>query len=120
MYTRISWVKWWLLGIVTFGIYNLIMWHKMTKNLNQMSEAVGEKKIMGFIPQLLLGFVTCGIVSIIWIIKFFAKLSKLNAAKNAGLAPANGFVMFLISLVPIYSFVWLAGANNKLADVYEN
>ena len=119
MYKRISGVKFWLLNAITFGIYGIVIWARMSKQQNKMAEEIGEKTIMGYIPALLLGCITFGIVSFIWIIKFFIQASKLNAAKNAGIAPANGFVMFIMSFIPIYSFFWVANAHNKLCDAYE-
>ena len=115
---RVSAVKWLLLPYVTFGIYPLVVWVRMTKNYNNMARAAGQKTIMGYIPQLLLGCITFGIVPIVWIFKFFGLMSKLNKINNAGVTPANGFVMFLMSYIPIYSFFWMASAHNKLIDAH--
>lgn len=118
MYKRISGVKWFILNIVTCGIYTLIMWIRMTRTHNRMADTVNQKRIMRFIPQLLLGCITFGIVSIVWIFKFFGQMSRLNAEKNAGIVPRNAFLMFLMSCIPVYSFFWLANAHNKLVAAY--
>ena len=118
MYKRFSGAKWLILSIITCGLYNLIMWIRMTKQHNKMAESIGAKKIMGFIPQLLLGCITFGIVSFIWIIKFYCQISRLNVEKKAGIIPANAFLIFLMSIIPVYSYFWLASANNKLIDAY--
>ena len=120
MYKKVSGIKFWLLGYITFGIYPLVVWARMSKQQNKMAEAVGEKKIMGFVAAWFLGLITCSIVSIVWMFKFFGQMSKLNNAKEVGIVPGNAFVMFLMSCIPFYSFFWLAGAHNKLIAAYEN
>ena len=120
MYKRVSGVKFWLLGCITFGIYPLYIWHKMAKNLNKMAEKAGEKKIRGYIGAMLLGCITFCIYPIVWIFKFFGLASRLNQKANAGVSPAGAFVMFIMSCIPIYSFFWMANMNNKLVDAYEN
>ena len=119
MYSRISGAKFWLLGIVTFGIYPIVVWCKMVRNLNAMGSKVGERAIRGYIAAILLGCVTCGIYPIVWLFKFFGLASRLNARANAGVSPAGTFPMFLMSIIPIYSFFWMANMNNKLANAYE-
>lgn len=119
MYKRMSGVKFWLLSIITFGIYALVMWISMTKQHNRMAESIGEKKIMGFFPALLLGCITFGIVPFIWYFKFFGLMSRLNKAKKAGIVPSNFFVMMIMSWIPLYNFFWLAKAHNKLVAAYE-
>lgn len=119
MYKRISGVKFWLLGCVTFGIYPLVVWNNMGKNLNAMAEKVGEAPIRSYVSAFFLGFVTFGIYPIVWLFKFFGLASRLNEKANAGITPTGKFVMFLMGCIPIYSFFWLANMNNKLADVYE-
>lgn len=119
MYSRISGVKFWLLGIVTCGIYPIVMWCKMTNNLNAMAAKVGEAPIQGYIVAWLLGMITCGIYPIVWMFKFFGLASRLNEKANAGVAPSGTFVMFLMSWIPVYSFFWMANMNNSLVDAYE-
>ena len=117
-YKRVSGLLFLILSFCTFGIYPLCMWARMTKNMNKMAKTVDEKPIMRFLPAMLLGCITCGIYEIIWIFKFFALMAKLNAKKDAGVAPGVWILMFLMSCIPLYSFFWLAGANNKLVDAY--
>ena len=119
MYKRVSGVKFWLLGFITLGIYPLVIWCRITNNMNAMAQKVGEQTIMGYIGAMLLGCVTFGIFPIIWIFKFFGLATRLNAKANAGVTPANTFAKFLMSIIPIYSFFWMADMNNKLAIAYE-
>ena len=120
MYTRISGVRWWLLDLVTFHIYSYVLLHRITKNLNQMGEVVNEKKIMDFVPAFFLGYVTCHIFHYVWSCKFFILISHLNAKKDATITPANGFLICLLALVPVYRFFWMANVYNKLAYAFED
>ena len=120
MYRRVSGAKFWLLGYCTLGIYPLVVWHRMAKNLNRMAPTVGDDSIGGFIGAYLLGLVTFGIYPLIWMIRFFCLAARLNEKGNAGVAPANGFLMFLMSCIPVYSFFWMAKMNNELVDAYQN
>ena len=113
---RVSGVKFWLLGAFTFGIYSIVVWCRMAKNLNTIAEQTGETTICGYFPALLLGCVTCGVVPIVWLFKFFGLASRLNAKLSAGVAPTNPFLMFLMSCIPVYSFFWLATIHNELLD----
>ncbi len=120
MYKRVNWLAFWLLNYITCGIYGIVVWYQMTKDMNAMAEKVGEKTIMGFIPQLLIGCVTCGIYSIVWIFQFFALMGKLSDKYDAGVTPDGAFVKVIMSIIPIYSFYWLADSFNKLADKAED
>lgn len=114
---KFNWVKCLLLPCVTFGIYGLYMWIVMSKNSNKMAEACGEKKIIGFFPALLLGCVTCGIVPLVWSIKY--QMQQVAIAKANGIATKpvqNGFVLWLLMCVPIYSYIVLCGNYNANVD----
>lgn len=119
MYKRVSGAKFWLFGYITFGIYPLVIWCRITKNMNAMARKVGEKTIRGYIGAILLGCITFGIYPLVWLFKFFGLATRLNARVPAGVGPTSTFVKFLMSCIPIYSFFWMAGMNNKLADAYE-
>ena len=118
-YKRISGWKFLLLGYFTFGIYPLYVWYKMTQNMNDMAHQVNEKPILGFVPAFILGVCTLTIYTWVWFFKFFGLAARLNRKANAGIAPSNAFAMFLVSLIPYFSFFWMANMNNKLADAYE-
>lgn len=119
MLKRVSAIKFWLLGSITFGIYPIVVWCRMTNNLNKMAWKAGENQIRGYIGAMLLGCITFGIYPLVWVFKFFGLATRLNAKANAGVAPTGAFVMFLMSYIPIYSFFWMANMNNKLVAAYE-
>ena len=119
MYKRVNWLTFWLVGAVTCGIYALIVWNGMTRDMNDMADKVGENRITGFIPSIFLGIITCGIYSIVWLFKFYGLMGRLSNKYNACVMPENTFVKFLIAYVPVFSFYWLATSFNMLADAAE-
>lgn len=118
-FRRYNGVKWLILSIVTCGIYSIIVWVKMTNDHNKMAQALGGKKVMGFIPAILLGIITCDIYTIIWLVKFYSQFAFINKESGANVAPQNGFLMFLMSCIPVYSYIWMANTHNAIADSIE-
>ena len=117
---KYNWVKAWLLPCVTFGIYNFIVWIVMAKNSNKIAVASGEKKIMAWFPAMLLGCVTFGIVPLVWMIKFQAQQVAIAKANGAKISPvAVPFVLFLLTCVPVYSYIVLCGNYNNNVDAFE-
>ena len=113
-YKQFNWVAFWLLGVVTCGIYPLYVWYKMTQTNNEIAAKYGEKPIMNFLLSLLLGCVTCGIYSIIWIYKFMDLQVKIAEKSGVSVAPSNSpIVLLLLSFVPIYSFYVLCDNYNR-------
>lgn len=121
MFKRINWLVMWLVGVVTFGIYQIIAWYQMTKQQNEMAERIGEKKVLNYIVVFLLGLVTCGIVPLIWSLMFCKQQKMLAEAKGIDLFPtSNAFLLWLLTFVPIFKFYVLCTNHNKLCDVYED
>ncbi len=119
MFKRINWLVMWLVGAVTLGIYQIIAWYRMTAQQNEMAERIGEKKVLNFIVVLLLGVVTCGIVPLIWLFMFCKQQKMLAEAKGIDLFPtSNAFLLWLLTLVPIFKFYVLCDNHNKLCEVY--
>ena len=120
MLKRLSGAKFWLLGWITFGIYRIVAWCRMTNNLNAMAYQLGETPIRGYFGAMLLGCVTFGIYPLVWFFKFFGLATRLSEKTNAGITPCGTFGKFLMTWIPIYSFFWVAKMNNRLIDAYED
>ena len=118
---KFNWIKTWLLPWVTLGIYSLCMWYTMAKNSNAMAEKYGVKKIMSFIPAILLSAITCGIVGIIWTVLFFKQQSELAAASGSNLTPTSNVALLwlIFCFVPIYRHYVLCTNYNTLVDTCE-
>lgn len=54
-----------LLGIITFGIYDIWYLHCLTKDVNEVCREDG-KQTSGVLVYILLSFVTCGLYSVFW------------------------------------------------------
>ena len=74
-----NYVSYLLLSIITFGIYHIIFWNKISKEVNALCEGDGKKTIK-YIFALLLSIPTLGIFGIIWKCKLAERL-KNNASR---------------------------------------
>ena len=116
-YKQFNWITCWLLTAVTCGIYSFYMFGYMATANNNEAERLGCKKIMGFVPALLLGFITCGIFLIVWYYMFAAQQIEIAQKKNINVAPSdNAFVYTLLMFVPIYSYYVLCDNYNRVIN----
>ncbi len=68
-----------LFSVMTFGIYPIVFWHKVSKEVELLCEGDG-KKTMKYVFVWLLNFITFGIAGIVWRAKLAQRL-KDNAAR---------------------------------------
>ena len=114
---KFNWIVALVLNYVTCGIYSLYMWFVITKNSNKMAEQAGVKKIMGFIPSILLGCITFGIYTIIWMYKFEKLQVELAKANGTSSQPVESpIVLLILMIVPIYSFYVFCDNYNRNVD----
>lgn len=114
---KFNWILAFVLNFVTCGIYTLYLWIVMTKNSNKMAEAKGIKKIVGFIPVIFLTIITFGIFSIIWLYLFQKQQVAIAKAYGVQTAPTESpFLLFILMIVPIYSFYVLCDNYNRNVD----
>ena len=72
----------------------------------------GESFIIGLLTS-----ITCGIYTIIWTIKFMDQNVKLLHAQGKTAAPTETpALLWLITYVPIYSYIVVCDNHNKLVD----
>ena len=62
------------LGIITLEIYPIVVLSHVRKEVNELNENNGVKKQMPFILAYLLGFITCGIVPLVWATRMAGKI----------------------------------------------
>ena len=113
-----------LLGLITFGIYDLwCIWH-LTKDVNVLCEEYG-KKTTGVLTFVLLSIVTCGLYGIFWWYRIGDMLEE--AVRKRGLAPSvtGKFVMicmvlnyFVCSITGLIGIQKIFEAVNDLASDY--
>lgn len=68
--TNRGWLKFFLLNIVTFGIYGLICMMHVSQDINTVASAHDGKKTMNYILMCLLCVFTLGILPLVWFHKF--------------------------------------------------
>ena len=74
-----SFITLFILGILTLGIYPIVFWHKLSKEVNVLCEGDG-KKTMKYVFVWLLNIVTLGIFGLVWKCKLTNRL-KENASR---------------------------------------
>ncbi|MBO5897073.1 MAG: DUF4234 domain-containing protein [Clostridia bacterium] len=112
-----------VLSAITFGIYHIVFWNKLSKDVNVLCDGDGKKTMKyGFV--FLLNIVTVGIFGLIWRFKL-AKRFQANAPRYGlkfGESGANVLVcslflpivgLFITALVMVSNF-------NKLAKEYND
>lgn len=111
------------LGALTCGIYPIVFWHKLSKDVNVICDGDG-KKTMRYVFVWMLNFVTLGIFGIVWRAMLANRL-KTNAARYglkfsdsavftvllSVLLPGPG--LFITKIVLVKNFNQLAAAYNE-------
>lgn len=88
-----------LLSIFTLGIYHIVFWTKISKEVNLLCEGDG-KKTMKYVYVWLLNFVTLGIFGLVWKCKLANRL-KENAARYDLKFSESGALIVVYSTVGI-------------------
>lgn len=110
--------KFFLLSIITLGIYAIVFWHKLGKNVNSLCEGDG-KKTMKYGFAFFLSVITFGVYGIIWKVKLAERL-KVNAERYELMIPEGGTEIALFSTlglialgagIPISSFIIIKNYN---------
>ena len=94
----------------------------MAKNNNDIAAKLGIKdKRMCIILALLLGFVTCGIVPLVWMYRFARQQIAVANAKGVITVPTQSpIVLFLVYVfVPVYNFYAVCENYNRTVDAFE-
>ena len=99
-----------LLSIVTLGIYHIVFWTKLSKEVNVLCEGDG-KKTMKYVFVWLLNIVTLGIFGLVWKCKLANRLRNNAARYNLRFSESG-------ALVVVYSTVGfiLAGCGPLVAN----
>ena len=120
MFKRFNWLTLWLIGTVTAGIYHVIAMRRLTKQQNEMADRLGDDKVMGYIGVILLGFITCWIVPLVWTFRFCKQQAYLAQAKGVEtIGGGKPFLMWLFMLIPVLRSWVVCTNHNRLCDVYE-
>lgn len=118
-----SLLKFYFLGIFTLGIYDLVILSRISCEINLVAQKDG-KKTMHFLSMLILGFLTLGIVPIIWWHRLCKRMNRelgrrgiddSFGAKHFWLLAVLGGITFICPLIFVAKFL---RANNRLNRSY--
>lgn len=108
-----------LLSVLTLGIYHIVFWTKLSKDVNALCEGDG-KKTMKYVFCFLLNIVTVGIFGFIWKYKLAKRLQE-NAARYDLKFSESGALVVVLAIVfaffPVSQCV-LVKNFNKMAVAY--
>lgn len=110
-----------ILSVLTLGIYHIVFWTKLSKDVNALCEGDG-KKTMKYVFCWLLNIVTLGIFSFVWKYKLAKRLQN-NAARYDLRISESGALVVVLSIV--FAFFPVAQAVlvknfNALAKAYND
>ena len=98
-----SFTSYLILSVITLGIYPIVFWHKISKQVETLCEGDG-KKTMKFVFEWLLNFITFGIAGLVWRAKLAQRLKDNAARYNIRISESAGIVVVSDLLVPCVGF----------------
>ncbi len=91
------------LSVITFGIYPIIFWHKISTRVNILCEGDGQKT-MKFVFIWLLNHVTFGIAGLVWRAKLAQRLKNNAARYNLKFSESAAMIVLYDLLIPWVGF----------------
>ena len=82
-----------LFSVMTFGIYPIVFWNKVSKEVELLCEGDG-KKTMKYVFVWLLNFITFGIAGIVWRAKLAQRLKENAARYNLRFSESGALAAF--------------------------
>lgn len=110
-----------ILSVLTLGIYHIVFWTKLSKDVNALCEGDG-KKTMKYVFCWLLNIVTVGIFGFVWKYKLAKRLQD-NAARYDLRISESGALVVVLAIVfaffPVAQAVLIKNFN-ALARAYND
>lgn len=110
-----------ILSVLTLGIYHIVFWTKLSKDVNALCEGDG-KKTMKYVFCFLLNIVTVGIFGFVWKYKLAKRLQN-NAARYDLRISESGALVVVLAIVfaffPVAQAVLIKNFN-ALARAYND
>lgn len=108
-------------SIITLGIYTIVFWHKLAKDVNKLCEGDG-KKTMKYVPAWFLSIPTLSIFGLVWKYKLTERLND-NAERYNLKFSESGALTIVYSLtiigLPVAHFLMIKNFN-KMAKAYND
>lgn len=118
---RYSFLKYFLLALVTCGIFGVYYMYKWTEDTNRLSQGV-YKPSMNYILVILLGIVTCGIYPLVWTYQQGERLKTVGDRNGIQINESGVHHLLLTLLIPsvgmlISQYIFFNNTN-RLSSVY--
>lgn len=114
-----SLVAYYLFSILTLGIYAIVFWHKLAKDVDTLCEGDG-KKTMKYIPSLLLSIITGSIFGLVWKCKLANRLND-NAERYGLRFSESGALVVIYSIFGLVLGHFIIIKNfNKMAKAFND
>lgn len=111
-----------LFTIPTFGIYNIVFWFQLTKDLNDINRE--DKKLKNYILVLLLSILTLGIYRWVWFFYLADREQTTGERMGLRIKPGPGTILgwrlygTFILIGPLVSNYYVIRNMNRLAKEY--
>lgn len=111
-----------LFTIPTFGIYNIVFWYQLTRDLNDINRE--DKKLKNYILVLFLSILTLGIYRWVWFFYLADREQMTGEQLGLRIKPGPGTILFLrlfgtfILIGPLISDYYVIRNMNRLAKEY--
>lgn len=113
--------SYYFLSVITLGIYTIVFWHKLAKDVNKLCEGDG-KKTMKYVPAWFLNIPTLTIFSLIWKYKLTERLSDNAERYNLRFSESGGLtVAYSLTIIgmPVAHYLMIKNFN-KMAKAYND
>lgn len=116
--------KMFFLGILTLGIYPIVIWSRIVTELNIVASRYDGKRTMPYFAMVILAPITLGIYALVWMHKFCHRIRDESVRRNTGadFSPSDFWLWGVLgSLILVGPFVFthkLMKAMNKMNANY--
>lgn len=106
-------------SIITLGIYAIVFWHKLGKDVDTLCEGDG-KKTMKYVPAWLLSIITLTVMNFVWMSKLAKRLNENAERYGLRFSESGGTIVACMLLcAPAYPAVIIKNFN-KMAKAYND
>ena len=109
--TNRSFLKYVLLSIVTCGIYGIICFYDISKDINTIASRYDNKKTMNYVLAWILSSVTFGISLIVWYHKISSRIGCELQRRNYDykFSASTYWIFNFVFIIPSFIFAFIVG-----------
>ena len=102
--------KMFFLGILTFGIYPIVIWSRIVAELNIVASRYDGKRTMSYFGMVMLSPITLGIYPLVWMHNFCHRIRDESVRRNTGadFGPSDFWLWGMLgSLIIVGPFIFI-------------